>query len=272
MPTIQALKKQLKGIKSTQKLSKAIKTVSTVKFSKLNEKYGQYAKYGEECQQVFDEFGESFIQNMPMGDANAPVLYLIVSSNKGLCGNFNSQLLNFAFEEISKDTNAVLAVLGKKAVQFFETKGKTIDEYFELTDVPSFEDGCQILDEILEWRKNGRVSAVKVIYPSYINMMTQKPCVIELFSKDNNETNKTVQFVPDKKTVSDRVAKSIFHALFYKMILEAALGAQAATLMTMRSAYDTATEYSEELEGQINRMRQSAVTADVIETSAEFHS
>ena len=57
--------------------------------------------------------------------------------------------------------------------------------------------------------------------------------------------------------------------MVYKLALENALGAQAATLMTMRSAFDTATEYCEKLEGEINRLRQSAVTADVIETSAE---
>ena len=57
--------------------------------------------------------------------------------------------------------------------------------------------------------------------------------------------------------------------MMYEVLLETALGAQAATLMTMRSAYDTATEYSDQLETQINRLRQSAVTADVIETSGE---
>ena len=57
--------------------------------------------------------------------------------------------------------------------------------------------------------------------------------------------------------------------MFYEIVLEAAIGAQAATLMTMRSAFDTATEYAENLEKEINRLRQSAVTADVIETSAE---
>ena len=65
------------------------------------------------------------------------------------------------------------------------------------------------------------------------------------------------------------MAAKIFMAVAYELILETALGAQAATLMTMRSAYDTATEYCEALESEINRKRQSAVTEDVIETSSE---
>ncbi len=269
MPNVQVLKKQLRGISSTQKLTKAMKTVSTVKFSKLNEIYNGYSEYGKQCRETLMRFGGDIAEKMPMGDETAPVLYIVISSNKGLCGNFNSQLLGFAFDEISKDENCLLAVCGKKADAYFKNKGKRIEKYFAIEDVPSFEDSCRMLDEIIGWRVGGKVSAVKVIYPEYINMLNQRPCITELFSNDYYTTSQNVDFVPDKKTFSERVAQRIFHAIFYQILLETAIGAQASTLMTMRSAYDTATEYRQELERQINRMRQSAVTADVIETSAE---
>ena len=73
-----------------------------------------------------------------------------------------------------------------------------------------------------------------------------------------------------KQMVIENVAPVIFQSIFYKLLLEVALGANASTLMTMRSAYDTATEYCEQLESEINRQRQSAVTADVLETASEF--
>ena len=77
-------------------------------------------------------------------------------------------------------------------------------------------------------------------------------------------------FVPDKKTVISNTAEKILISIIYKKILEAALGAQAATLTTMRSAYDTACEYASQLETEINRKRQSQVTADVIEVSSDY--
>ena len=77
-------------------------------------------------------------------------------------------------------------------------------------------------------------------------------------------------FVPDRQTVILSTAERVLVSILYKKMLETALGAQAATLTTMRSAYDTACEYSAQLETQINRMRQSQVTADVIENSSDF--
>ena len=140
---------------------------------------------------------------------------------------------------------------------------------YELQDIPKYENSSEILDDILNLRQEGKISKVFVVYPQYINMMLQVPKICKLFPEDGEENSSNVLFLPDKETVSEKVAKLVLRALFYELILETALGAQAATLMTMRSAYDTATEYYEELEGEINRMRQSAVTADVIETSVE---
>ena len=73
-----------------------------------------------------------------------------------------------------------------------------------------------------------------------------------------------------EKDATEVASKKIFVSILYKKVLEAALGAQAATLTTMRSAYDTACEYCVLLETQINRIRQGQVTADVIEISAEY--
>ena len=101
-------------------------------------------------------------------------------------------------------------------------------------------------------------------------MMLQKPSQTELFSvKREDEEDPGLLLAPDRDTVISRTAMTVFGSMVYQILLESAIGAQAATLMTMRSAFDTATEYCERLEGEINRLRQSAVTADVIETSGE---
>ena len=103
-------------------------------------------------------------------------------------------------------------------------------------------------------------------------MMKQQPCIRELFSTEQAEYSDIDDrlFIPDKATVINNSVEKIITSTLYGMILETAIGAQAATVMNMRSAYDTATEFEEKLESEINRKRQSQVTADVIETSAEF--
>ena len=270
MPAVQNLKKQLRGIRSTQKLTKAMKTVSTVKFSKLNGVYNDFSLYGRECANIYSKYESSFVKVLSAADENAPTLAVVMAANKGMCGSFNSELLNFAVKELSDIGEYRLVTVGKKATAFFEKKNIPIEKEYAFDDIPSYEEASLLLDDIALLRSQGKISKVKIIYPHYVNMMHQAPSVCELFSAEGGDSeDETLLFVPDRETVISRTAMTVFGSVIYELVLETALGAQAATLMTMRSAFDTATEYCERLEGEINRLRQSAVTADVIETSAE---
>ena len=270
MPAIQNLKKQLRGIRSTRKLTKAMKTVSTVKFSKLNGIYSAFSPYGKECESIYSKYEASFVNVLAASDPDAPTLVVVIGTNKGMCGSFNSELLNYAAEQISRTEGALVAAVGKKAVSFFKKKNIKLEKEYTFDDVPSYEEAGMLLDDIALWRSQGRISGVVVIYQRYINMMIQRPARFELFTlKRADEEDFGLLLCPDRETVISRTAMTVFGSVVYSLVLETALGAQAATLMTMRSAFDTATEYCQRLEGEINRLRQSAVTADVIETSAE---
>lgn len=271
MPAIQNLKKQLRGIKSTQKLTKAMRTVATVKFSKLNGIYSDYSDFGNACEKMHLGYKTEFSKSLPKCNPDAPVLVIVIASNKGLCGSFNSELLSFAKEQLDNYPKFDVIPCGKKAVTWFaEKKIQTVGEYV-LNDIPSFEDSAEITDDIFARITAGEVSSVKVIYPKYTNMMKQAPVVVDLLSDTGDDSvSGGLLYFPDKDTVISGTVLTVFRSFVYKILLETALGAQASTLMTMRSAYDTATEYAEKLEGQINRLRQSAVTSDVIETASAF--
>lgn len=270
MPAVQNLKKQLRGIRSTRKITKAMKTVATVKFSKLNAVYGQFSAYGKECERIYDKYEADFVRVLSASDDDAPTLAVVMAANKGMCGSFNSELLNYANEILSELDGYLLVTVGKKAAAFFRNKNIPIEKEYSFDDIPRYEDAAMLLDDIALLRSEGKISGVLVIYPQYCNMMLQKPSVRELFSvSSDTPEDGSVLFAPDRDSVVNNTAMTVFGSIVYELVLETALGAQAATLMTMRSAFDTATEYCEKLEGEINRLRQSAVTADVIETSAE---
>lgn len=269
MAAIQSLKKQLRGIRSTQKLTKAMKTVATVKFSQLSGVYGQYAAYGDMCRKVYEQHSSGLLDVVRASDPTAPAAVLIMASNKGLCGSFNSELLAFAAEKIEKMDNYLLLACGKKAASYLREKSLECHKTYVFEDVPAYSESCALLDELIQWRLEGKISRVLVIYPRYANMMLQLPTMCELFPETEGEHDVGTVFVPDRETVVEKTAKPIFRAMFHKLVLETAVGAQAAMLMTMRAAYDTATDYCTQLEGEINRTRQSAVTADVLETSGE---
>lgn len=269
MPAIQSLKKQLRSIRSTQKLTKAMKTAATVKFSKVSAIYSQYAAYGEQCAGVYEQFGTGYLSAVRAADPEAPCAVVVMASNKALCGGFNSELLTFAVEELDKLENFRLFACGKKAIEFFRERKMPIEQEFVFSDVPAYEESAALIDRLIEQRLSGKISGVYVVYPSYGNMMTQTPVIRDLFPEPGDGDCDAL-LIPDRGTVVEKTVNTIFHAIIHKLVLETATGAQAATLMTMRSAYDTATDYCTQLEGQINRQRQSTVTADVLETAGEW--
>ena len=272
MATVQILKKKLQVIRSTGKLTKAMKTVSTVKYSKLNSLYGVYEKYVSQCYSLYDTYREDFNSIFSSVNSDAPVCYVLIGGNKGMCGGFNSELQNFFMKLLDETEGEYLVIgCGKKVDAFLQSKKIDCESTYIFDDIPSYEKSRELFEHLKELLSQGRISAVKTVYQSYVNMMQQKPVCTDLlnFDKAERETEGPL-FVPDKQTFITSCADRIFTSVLHKRILESALGAQAATLITMRSAYDTACEYSNQLEIEINRKRQSQVTADVIEISAEY--
>lgn len=273
MPTVQVLKKKLKGVRTTRKISKAMKTAATVKYSRLSAVYSGYSRYAEQCNDLYSRYAEDFRSILPPPKDGAPVCYIVMASNKGMCGSFNSELLGFAQDILERESGALdLILCGEKAVSQFRSKGCEPVKEYVFNDVPQFSEAKTLYEDIFLLLSEKGYGSVKIIYPKYVNMMKQQPCVRELFSTEQAEYSDIDDklFIPDKATVIKGTAEKIITSTLYGMILETAIGAQAATVMNMRSAYDTATEYEEKLESEINRKRQSQVTADVIETSAEF--
>lgn len=268
MPTVQSLKKKLQTIRSTTKLTRAMKTASTVKYSKLSGIYSEYEKYADEYLRLYESYKSEFNSVIACSNPDAPVCYVVISSNKGMCGAFNIELLSF-FSHISE--KGLIVACGKKAHEFFDKKSVKTEKNFTFDDIPSYEQVKELFDYVCSLLKEGRASSVKTVYPEYVNMIKQRPVCKELFSyTEDRAAGEAPIFVPDRGTVINHTAEKIFLSVLYKRVLETALGAQAATLTAMRSAYDTACEYSAMLEKEMNRKRQSQVTADVIEISSEF--
>ena len=268
MATVQSLKKKLQTIRSTVKITGAMKTAFTVKFSKLSSVYAEYGKYAYEYLRLYETYRSEFNSVFPAGNPDAPCCYIVITSNKGMCGGFNNELLYYFTKN---NIDGIVVSCGKKGTEYFDRKNIKTEKSFIFDDVPTYEQVKELFDYICSLLSDGKISSVKTVYPEYVNMMKQRPVTKDLFCYDGcAEEEEAPIFVPDRETVIKNTAEKIFMCVLYKRVIETALGAQAATLTSMRSAYDTACEYSEKLETEMNRKRQSQVTADVIESSSEF--
>ncbi len=271
MATLQELRKKLKAVRSTEKLTKAMKTVSSAKYSSLNRMFGRYSEYSEKCFGVYEKYADEINSFFPAADPAAPPALFVFSSSKGLCGGFNTEILNFARSFLGTlPENTLVFPCSKKSLSFFNEQKAAIGGSFVFSETPCESEAADFLEEILKMREEGKIGTVYAVFPRYRNVMIQTPVSTVLFSEEKKSENKEENeplFIPDRKTVMKSISKKVLSASVFGIIAQTALGTQAATLTAMRSAYDTATAYAAQLEIQINRKRQSEVTADVLETS-----
>ncbi len=270
MASLRELRKHLKSIRTTEQLAGAMKTVSAAKFSRISGVLEGYKPYADACREMTARFGTSLAAVLPCANPDAPACYVVLAGNRGLCGGYNLLLLDYADEVLSKAERPYrLIACGKMAAAHFASQ---TNDVFPYPDVPDY-DACMALCERLRTAYTaGEISSVTLIYQSFENMLTQTPVTYRLLPLSDVPAGEELPedgtlYVPDRETVLKSACLRCVDAALYAVILEACAGAQAATLMAMRSAYDNAQESSAKLETVISRKRQSEVTASVLETS-----
>jgi len=271
MASLQALKKHLNSIRMTGQLAGAMKTVSAVKLSRMNQTLQQFSAYDAICRQVMDTFGPALAEMFPCKNPGAPVCYVILGANRGLCGGYNIDLYNFIDLFLAKaPADRMLIAVGKHAISHLQDAGISPDKTFIFPDTVGHEECAVFMEEVLSLYREGKVSGVVILYQKFVNMLTQKPeahVLLPLPGQGSVSSDTEPFFVPDRETVLQNAASACVNADFYTRILESCAGYQASSLIAMRSAYDNAEASSAVLESAISRRRQSDVTASVIETS-----
>ena len=280
MAGLQNLKKQLRSIRATGQLAGAMKTVSSAKYAKLGALHAAYAGYAQAADRLRGRFGAEFAAALPCVNPAAPEGYLVLSSNRGLCGGYNNELLAEALRRLQAAARPCVVMTGGRVAEaFFQARRTPVRQSFRIPDVPGYADVQPLCEELLRLFCAGELSALYVVYQHFRNVLTQTPGCERLLPfgpapQDDGPEQTAGQpellCLPDSRTVVRAAALTCFRAGVYSAVLEAASGAQAATMMAMRSAYDNAEESSARLELELNRRRQSEVTAGVIETSSDF--
>lgn len=272
MAGLRELKKRLRSIRTTGQLAGAMRTVAAAKYSRVNAARAAYEAYASGFGKLLAQFGYA---GLPAGDGAGErrQCAVLLSSNRGLCGGFNTELMNLFYDEYRREAQAPMVIVcGKMAASFCKEKGIAVEREMMFSDLPTLEEARQLADYLRGLYESGAVCRVDCYYQSFVNMLRQTPVAKQILppvETDEPGTGEGMLFVPDRETVSERLAESGFDAVVYAMSLEHASGAQAATLMAMRSAFDNAEQSAAALETTINRKRQAEVTASVIETAAE---
>lgn len=269
MAGLEQLKKRLRSVELSGQLAGAMKTVASAKYAKVNKRYVSYRRYAEELETLTRQCGGELSPTLPETREERNC-YVVLGYNRGFCGGYNAELHAFADRILEKDGGAVLLVAGKAAIAHFEEKKRETAGQFLLPDIPDAADCRALFDAVLSLYLDGRVSAVHIIRQKYVNTLKQTPELLQLlpFAQKEGTVNPDLLWLPDRGTVLADLWRRAVEGRLFGAVLEAAIGAQAATLTAMRTASDNAAETAEKLEHEINKKRQSAVTSGVIETAS----
>jgi len=196
-------------------------------------------------------------------------LYIVVSSNLGLCASYNNNIYNFVNKNVNKDSSLVIPI-GLKGATFLKKEGYKINEdYVGVNERLEYEDirklGQFITKEFIE----GKYRSIRLIYTHYVNSLKFVPEEITLFPikkvKETNEISYEPIFDPNAKTLVDELIPIYVASTLYHKIIESQVSEQASRRTAMENANDNADEIIEKLTLEYNKARQSAITQEITE-------
>lgn len=282
MANTQALKRRIRSVGNTRQITKAMEMVSAAKMRRVQAAAEKSRIYSDATIAVLRRLSGSVEAayhpyfNPPQTKAK---LYIIITSDSGLAGAYNSNIFNFAnsrfAEDKAKSVQPLVIVLGRKGAHHFShgTNIHLLGEYENVPDDPDVNVFASILDTIAKGIANGEFSAVELIYNEFISTMNQKPTGLQLIpiatpedtTEKENVDNTVFEFEPNVEAVLESALKLYFESSLRRARIEAAASEHAMRMMSMNNANRNAGELIDNLTLELNATRQAAITAEMAE-------
>lgn len=283
MPSLKEIRNRIATVNSTQQITKAMKLVAASKLRKAQEAITQMRPYAESLNKILSNLSASYtgeIESPYLQERPAERILLIINtSDRGLCGSFNSSIQKFAYHIIQNEYALQLAkgnvhclCLGKKGKDFFAKKGFQIigEEHTDIFTRLNFENVKKIGDFVLKLYADAKYDKVVLIYNEFKNVITQI-LKQETFLPLQKSTIQTQ--TQDRDYILEPSAEEIIQDLIpyslkiklYRAILESNASEQGARMTAMDKATENASELLKQLRLEYNRSRQATITKEILE-------
>jgi len=270
---------KIKSIENTRKVTSALEMVSASKIRKSQELMKATRPYARMMRRIVGHLGKANPEfRHPFTIVHPEVTkvgYIIVSTDRGLCGGLNSNLFKLVLASMgewkAKSAEISLVTLGKKAFSFFKNVKVEISAHASsLGEKPQIADLIGVIKTMLDSYRDGKVDQVYIAYNDFINTMSQKPEIEQLLPLPETEDEEVRDiwdyiYEPDAETLLDRVLVRYIEALVYQAVLENLASEHAARMIAMKNATDNATDLIADLKLVYNKARQAAITQEISE-------
>ena len=285
MPNLKELKNRISSVKSTRKITSAMKMVAASKLRRAQELAESSRVYADSLSFILSSLAgntknSADLPEILTGRENSKNSLLIInSSDRGLCGGFNSNLFRNAKKWISdqqgQGKSVKIMTVGKKASSFYKKTDLDILASFE--DLNSNDRQLQVSEEIknkiMELFDNNEIDEVSILFNKFVSAISQEPTYQSLIplsneetSEDEIETNNAIfEFEPDKNELLEYLVPRNFLTQIYRSVLESSASEHAARMTSMDNATRNAGDMIDRLTLTYNRTRQAFITKELIE-------
>ena len=279
MPSLKEVKERIKSVSSTQQITKAMKMVAAAKLRRAQDRIVQLRPYSEKL--------SGLLTNVSSGNAEEgmdtysevrdirKVLFVAVTSDRGLCGAFNTNIFKAVRAAMETDEYAGAAFevlpLGKKAFDFYRKRDfDAVNDYWEVFHNLSFDAVREAAEYVMNGFENGTYDKVVLVYNEFKNVATQIVRTEQFLpvvenEQEASESNTDYIYEPSQDFIVEELIPKSLKIQFYKAVLESNASEHGARMTAMGKATDNAGELLKELKLTYNRTRQAAITKEILE-------
>ena len=286
MANLKEVRNRIGSVNTTMQITKAMKLVAASKLKRAQDRILQMRPYSEKLNYILGNImdalqGEDIALAVNKKREAKNVLVVLMTSDKGLCGGFNSnllkttnRLLHETYSEQRKAGKVTLLCVGKKGFDYFRKMKdlQVVSDYVALMNGLTFDKSLDVSAVVTAQFLAEKYDVVELVYAKFINAATQQFMVERFLPVGNQETKGTTAatttrneyiFQPDKHKLLEELAPKILNTQFFKALLDTNASEQGARMVAMDSATNNANELIRSLKIQYNRERQAAITKEL---------
>ena len=274
MANLKDIRDRIKSVKSIQKVTKAMKMVAAAKMRRAQENMEKARPYNhrlvEIIQHLLPSVERSMLPLLEIRDVKR-VAYVVVTSDRGLAGSFNSSILRKAHSDIDEfgKENVDIFCIGKKAKDYFKSRQYNIVEaYSDFWSDLNFNQSMKIGSAIIDHFLDSSVDEIRVVYNEFVNVATQATVTEKLLPielKDEELADTDFLYEPSKKKIVKSLITRYLNAQVWKYLLESYASEQAARMVAMENATTNSEDMIKNLTLEFNKARQAAITTEMLE-------
>ena len=285
MASTRALKTRIRSVTSTKQITKAMQLVAASKMRRAQDSTKLSTPYANAAGELLQNLAKQVVTDKHPLFVRRKLerrLIIVIASDKGLAGAYNSNVLKKYLELLRSDDergveNLTIAV-GRKAAQFVTRlkDTKVIGSYEDLADRPASVDSHAILSTITDMYVNAEVDVVTIVYTDFVNSVVQTAkwqrllpagSKTKIDPTDMADSLEEAKYEPSAREVLDFVAKRLIGAQLFQAMLDARASEHSMRMLAMKNATDNASDLVEDLQLAMNKARQGAITQELAEIS-----